>query len=97
MAQAVERIAHPLQILSTDEIREAVAILKAGAPDGWDDRRYRFVEVSLKEPAKAALAEAEAAGRVDDLPREARIVLIDRGDRASIEAFVSLSEGKVIA
>jgi primary-amine oxidase len=97
MAQAVERIAHPLQILSTDEIGEAVAILRAGAPGGWDDRRYRFVEVSLKEPAKSALAAAEESGRTEELPREARVVLIDRGDRATIEAFVSLSEGKLIS
>jgi primary-amine oxidase len=96
MAQTISRVAHPLQPLTADELAEAVAILRSGAPDGgWDDRRYRFVEVALREPAKADLLAAEAAGKEDELPREARAVLIDRGDRTSIEAIISLGEGRV--
>ena len=60
MAQAPVRIAHPLQPLSIDELGEAVAILRAQSPAGdWDDRRYRFVEVALREPAKAEYLAAE--------------------------------------
>ena len=60
MAQAVTRTQHPLQPLSVDELAEAVAILRAGVPGGaWDDRRFRFVEVALREPAKAAVLAAE--------------------------------------
>jgi primary-amine oxidase len=96
MAQAITRTSHPLQPLSRDELAEAVAILRAGTPTGeWDERRFRFVEVSLSEPAKEAFLAAEAAGTEDELPREARAVLIDRGARTSIEAIVSLSEGRV--
>ena len=96
MAQAPTRTRHPLEPLLADELAEAVAILRSAAPDGeWDDRRYRFVEVALREPAKADVLAAEATESWDDLPREARAVLIDRVGRASVEAIVSLTEGRV--
>jgi primary-amine oxidase len=96
MAQAITRTAHPLQPLSADELGEAVAVLRAGTPAGeWDEQRFRFVEVALREPAKAALLAAEANGCEDELPREARAVLIDRAERTSVEAIVSLTEGRV--
>src|SRR5262245_45502860 len=96
MAQAPTRTYYPLEPLSLDELGEAVAILRAQSPGGaWDDSRFRFVEVALREPAKAALLAAEAEGTVDDLPREARAVLIDRTERATVEAIVSLTDGRV--
>ncbi|MCD6030999.1 MAG: Copper amine oxidase, domain, partial [Thermomicrobiales bacterium] len=56
MAQAPTQTRHPLEPLAVDEIAEAVAILRAGAPvESWDDRRFRFVEVALREPAKAVV------------------------------------------
>jgi primary-amine oxidase len=98
MAQVVSRATHPLDTLSVDELGEAVAILRANPPDGeWDDRRFRFVEVALREPAKATLIAAEAEGRASELPREARAVLIDRGAQASLVAIVSLTEGRVLS
>ncbi|MGH2615339.1 MAG: primary-amine oxidase [Thermomicrobiales bacterium] len=98
MAQAPTRTRHPLEPLSVAELQEAVAILRAGAPgDDWDERRFRFVEVALREPAKAAVLAAEAAGGEDDLPREARAVIIDRAERATVVATVSLAEGRVTA
>jgi primary-amine oxidase len=98
MAQAITRTSHPLQPLSQDELAEAVAILRADTPAGeWDERRFRFVEVSLHEPVKEAFLAAEAAGTEGELPREARAVLIDRVERASIEAIVSLAEGRVVS
>jgi primary-amine oxidase len=97
MAQAMTKTRHPLQPLSVDELDEAVAILRAGVAGGvWDDRRFRFVEVALREPAKADVLAAEAAGNGHDLPREARAVLIDRGERGTVEATVSLTEGRLL-
>src|SRR3982750_664894 len=96
MAQAPVRIAHPLEPLSIDELGEAVAILRAQSPGGeWDDRRFRFVEVALREPDKGTFLAAQANGSIDDLPRHARAVIIDRAQRATVEAIVSLTEGRV--
>jgi primary-amine oxidase len=95
MAQAPTRMKHLLQPLSVDELAEAVAILRAGVPGEWDAQRYRFVEVALREPAKAEVLAADAVGDGGELPREARAVLIDRAERETIVAIVSLSEGKV--
>ena len=79
MAQAMTNTRHPLEPLSVDELEEAVAILRAGAPAAyWDDRRFRFVEVALREPPKAEVLAAEVSGNGCDLPRLARAVLIDR-------------------
>src|SRR5687768_409872 len=97
MAQAITKTTHPLEPLSVDELTEAVAILRAGVPGGtWDERRLRFVEVALREPPKAAVLAAEASGNGHDLPREARAVLIDRGERGTVEAIVSLTAGQVV-
>src|SRR5215208_7462281 len=95
MAQAITKTRHPLQPLSVDELAEAVVILRAGVPGAWDDRRFRFVEVALREPAKADVLAAEALGNGHDLAREARAVLIDRAERGTVEALVSLTEGHV--
>lgn len=98
MVEAPTRTRHPLEPLSVDEIAEAVAILRGGAPvERWEDRRFRFVEVALREPAKAVVLAAEESGDDEDLPREARAVLIDRGERATVEAIVSLSDGRVVS
>jgi primary-amine oxidase len=51
----------------------------------------------LREPAKAAMIAAEAEGSADELPREARAVLIDRVARTTVEAVVSLNDGRVMA
>jgi primary-amine oxidase len=98
MAQAPTRTRHYLEPLSVDELADAVAILRANAPGGvWDERRFRFVEVALREPAKAAVLATEESGNEGDLPREARAVLIDRAERATVVAIVSLSEERVIS
>ena len=98
MAQAPTRTRHPLEPLSVEEIAETVAILRAEAPGGeWDQRRFRFVEVALREPAKAVGLAAASAGDDGDLPREARAVIINRGERATVEAIVSLSKGRVVS
>ncbi|MFN8594471.1 MAG: primary-amine oxidase [Thermomicrobiales bacterium] len=98
MAQAPTRTRHPLAPLDRDELTEAVAILRGATPEGaWDDRRFRFVEVALREPAKADLIAAEAAGATDGLPREARAVIIDRVARKTVVAIVSLTTGQIVS
>ncbi|MBC8091337.1 MAG: tyramine oxidase, partial [Pseudonocardia sp.] len=80
--------AHPLEPLSADEIAAAAAILrdvKELTP------AHRFVFVALHEPPKAAVL---AGG---PLPREAHVVLYERGARATYEAVVSLTEGGVVS
>ncbi len=76
--------------LSVAELAEAVAILRA---ERGVDERYRFVQVALREPAKDVVLAADANGR--DVEREAVAVLIDRVERTTIEAGVSLSQGRV--
>jgi primary-amine oxidase len=98
MAQAMTKTRHPLEPLSVDELAVVVAILRAGVPGGvWDDRRFRFVEVALREPPKAEVLAAEPSANGHDLPHEARAVLIDRVERGTVEAIVSLTEGLVLA
>ena len=77
---------HPLTPLSPDEIRAAVALLRAGRrlPD-----RTRYVEVALQEPSKRALLSGEG------LEREARIVLLDPAADSLYEASVSLARQAV--
>jgi primary-amine oxidase len=79
-------VTHPLEPLSGDEIAAATAILREGR--GLTPT-HRFVFVSLHEPTKAALA----AGPTP--PREAHVVLYERGTRATYEAVVSLTAGTV--
>ncbi|MEA2514463.1 MAG: primary-amine oxidase, partial [Thermomicrobiales bacterium] len=92
MAETLTRVAHALQPLSVEELAEAVAILRG---ERGVDERFRFVQIALKEPAKAAVLAAEAKGVGGEIEREARAVLIDRSERVTIEAVVSLSRGGV--
>jgi primary-amine oxidase len=92
MADTLTRVAHALQPLSVEELAEVVEILRRER--GVDDR-YRCVQIALKEPAKAAVLAAEANGIGGEIEREAKAVLIDRSERATIEAVVSLGLGKV--
>jgi primary-amine oxidase len=88
MAETLTRVAHALQPLSVEELAEAVAILRR---ERGVDERFRFVQVALKEPAKAAVLEGEAG----EVEREAKAVLIDRRERTTVEAVVSLDRGRV--
>lgn len=98
MAMVATRTRHPLEPLSIEELGEAVAILRGGTPAGlWDERRFRFVDVALREPAKAAVLAHDASGENGELPREARAVLIDRAERTSVEVYVSLDDGRILS
>ncbi len=63
---------HPLDPLTADEIRTAVAIVTSerGVTDRW-----RFASIDLREPSKTVLANTEAAP-----PREAEVVCWNRDD-----------------
>jgi len=81
-------VAHPLDPLSPDEIRAAVAVLRRerGLTDRW-----RFATIELREPHKAAL-------RGDPPPpREAIALLWNRDDGQAYKAVVSLTDDRVAA
>ena len=80
---------HPLDPLSADEIRAAVAVLRRdrGVGDGW-----RFASIELREPAKEAVRDF-AAG--EPIEREADVVCWNRDDGAAYKARVSLGDDRV--
>ena len=81
---------HPLEPLSEDEVRAAAAAVR-GYPEFVE--QTVFVSISLREPAKPALA---AYGQTGQRPgRESDVVLYDRARRLVIEAVVSLGDGQV--
>ena len=84
-------VAHPLDPLSAEEIRQAAAIVRRdrGVGDGW-----RFASIELKEPAKADLAALES-GRLDR--REALVVCWDRAGGRAYRGTVSLTASEVTA
>jgi len=80
---------HPLEPLSSREIGDVSAILRAerGLGPSW-----RFVFVMLHEPTKDVVR--AWAGEL--VPREAFVVLRDRETRGTYEALVSLSAERVV-
>ena len=82
---------HPLEPLTAEEVTAATTLLKEARGLG---ATARFVFVHLHEPTKAALA---GWSPESPLPREAEIVLYERGERMLYEAVVSLSEGSVLS
>jgi primary-amine oxidase len=81
-------VGHPLDPLSPDEIRAAVAVLRRDR--GLGDR-WRFATIELREPHKAAL-------RGDPPPpREAVALLWNRDDGEAYKAVVSLTDDRVAA
>jgi primary-amine oxidase len=84
-------VAHPLDPLSAEEIRQAAAIARRdrGVGDGW-----RFASIELREPAKADLPDLES-GRLSR--REALVVCWDRADGQAYRGTVSLTAGAVTA
>jgi primary-amine oxidase len=84
---------HPLDPLTTEEIRQAAAVLRRdrGIGDSW-----RIASIELREPAKAALPAMEAAcqeGRQAN--RQAIVVGWDRADGQAFRATVSLTGDEV--
>ena len=80
---------HPLDPLSPDEIRLAVATIRK---ERQLPTSYRFVTVSLNEPAKALVLHPSAD---KPLVREAFLVLLDHTTGKGYEAVVNLSTRSV--
>lgn len=80
---------HPLDPLTPDEIRAAVATIR---PAKALPESIRFVSVTLREPAKA-LVLAWQPGQ--DLGRRADLVLLDKATGAGFEATVNLPAATV--
>ena len=77
---------HPLDPLSAEEIRRAVAIVRAS---GCGTLETRFVSVGLHEPGKSALAAYRDGAAV---PREAFIVALEPQEHMTYEGLVSLAD-----
>ena len=75
--------AHPLDLLTADEIRRAVAVLRRDQGVG---PRWRFGTIELREPAKG-----------QEAPREALATCWNRDDGQTYKARVSLAEDRVVA
>ncbi|HXL17473.1 MAG TPA: tyramine oxidase, partial [Streptosporangiaceae bacterium] len=88
---APEPAAHPLDPLSAQEIREAVAILKRSRELG---ETLRFVMISLHEPPKPPGLDFSRATIPD---RAAFIVAYDRAEKMLYEAVVSLSRDELLS
>jgi primary-amine oxidase len=83
---------HPLDPLSADELRRAVAILRA---DPRMVEKARFADVYLEEPSKAALLARSAAGT--EIDRLVCFRLVTGPELSCTEARVSLTTGEVLA
>jgi primary-amine oxidase len=84
-------ILHPLDPLTAEEFRQAVAILRR---DKGVDGRWRFASIELKEPSKRAL---RAFSSGEPIVREALVVCWDRESGQVYKAVVSLSEDRVLS
>lgn len=82
-------VRHPLDQLSPEEIRAAVAVLKASGRLGDN---VRFVSISLKEPDKAALHAFRKGGMP---PRLAGITALDLSAHCVVEAVIDLDATKL--
>ena len=85
---AIERRTHPMDPLSADEI---TAVRDHLIEAGRLGETVRVAYLSLKEPAKARLRVG------DDVPREARVILLDTATGATTDLVVSLSEERITA
>jgi primary-amine oxidase len=85
MSTGTSSAAFPLDPLSADEVRRAVAALRR---DRDVDARWRFASIELREPPKGMLRQGAA--------REARVVCWNRDENTTFAALVSLDEDRVL-
>jgi primary-amine oxidase len=84
-------VRHPLDPLSAEEIRQAVAILRRDVGVG---ERWRFASVELREPSKHVVRDHQPDTAIT---REARVVCWNRDDGRAYKALVSLSDDNIIS
>ncbi len=82
---------HPLDPLTADEIRRAVAIVRRDRDVG---ERWRFASIELREPSKDVV---RTWGAGDDCERVARVVCFNRDDSKAYRAVVSLTGDAVLS
>src|SRR5437588_5234472 len=86
-----DSITHPLEPLTPQEVRLAVALLKE---QGKVTPSTRFVSVSLREPAKEFVHRFTGQAPIR---REAFAVLFDNGTNSCYEATLSLTDRKLLS
>jgi primary-amine oxidase len=84
------RMAHPLDMLTADEITRAVEVLRATGRVGDG---ALFAHVVLREPAKDELARWKAGDPID---REVRVQIVPGPRLTLVEAVVSVTRGDVL-
>jgi primary-amine oxidase len=80
---------HPLEPLSVEEIRTAVAIVRTSRHLG---SHFRFPTVVLNEPPKDVVVNYTPGHPIE---REAFLILLDNDTGTTYEAIVSLNQGTV--
>ena len=83
------RVRHALDPLEPEEIRRAVEIVRSEKKLA---ESFRFVTVTLNEPAKAAILHPQAGATI---PREVFLVLLDNATGRGYEAVVNLTTRSV--
>jgi primary-amine oxidase len=83
------RCAHPLDLLSPDEMAQAVAIVRAHEQF---TATTRFVKVELREPSKQVVLNFKTG---DTWEREAFALLLDNANGKTSEVVVSLTHARV--
>jgi primary-amine oxidase len=87
----ITSIQHPLEPLTSQEIAEAVEIVRLKQSVGTE---FRFPCVTLHEPEKSAVLALKLG---ENLPREAFLILLDTSTGYTYEAIASLTQGEVIS
>src|SRR5689334_804678 len=84
-------VLHPLDPLTAEEIRAAVAVVRASERFG---RQVLFVRVALHEPPKSAVLSFKAG---EALERQAFVLLRDRLARITGEVVVSITRRAILS
>ena len=84
-------VLHPLDPLTADEIRSAVAVVRASDRLG---RQVLFIRVSLHEPPKGTVLAFRTG---DALERQAFVLLRDRLARTTCEVIVSITRRSILS
>jgi primary-amine oxidase len=82
-------MAHPLDMLTGDEITRAVEVLRATGRVGDG---ALFAHVVLREPTKDELARWKSGDSID---REVRALIVPRPGLTLVEAVVSVTQGEM--
>src|SRR5215831_13436933 len=88
---AAVTVLHPLDPLTADEIRAAVAVVRASDQLG---REVLFIRVFLHEPPKSAVLAFQAGAALE---RQAFVLIRDRHARTTCEVIVSLTRRTILS